>query len=122
VNLSDNTRQYLKTLGYVNFDNELDVCAGPWWPALAIGFSPAFLDEHHEGIMLAWPRIPMPVARADYDRSVNLGQQLASLLDPDAGVTSVTGGAISDQYKIKGLRGIEWVSLGSEGPRKLCIS
>ena len=24
--------------------------------------------------------------------------------------------------KIKGLRGIEWVSLGSEGPRKLCIS
>jgi hypothetical protein len=22
----------------------------------------------------------------------------------------------------KGLRGIEWVSLGSEGPRKLCIS
>ena len=25
-------------------------------------------------------------------------------------------------FKFKGLRGIEWVSLGSEGPRKLCIS
>ena len=25
-------------------------------------------------------------------------------------------------YNVKGLRGIEWVSLGSEGPRKLCIS
>jgi hypothetical protein len=26
------------------------------------------------------------------------------------------------RIKKKGLRGIEWVSLGSEGPRKLCIS
>jgi hypothetical protein len=25
-------------------------------------------------------------------------------------------------YVYQGLRGIEWVSLGSEGPRKLCIS
>lgn len=30
--------------------------------------------------------------------------------------------AARHHYKILGLRGIEWVSLGSEGPRKLCIS
>ena len=29
---------------------------------------------------------------------------------------------IENWYSIQGLRGIEWVSLGSEGPRKLCIS
>jgi len=77
----------LNKLGYSNFDNQLEVCAGPWWHALAIGFSPAYLEEHHEGIILAWPRIPMPHTRADYDRSVKLGQQLAALLDPDANVS-----------------------------------
>jgi Type ISP C-terminal specificity domain len=70
---------------------------------LAIGFSPAYLDEHHEGIMLAWPRIPMPLQRADYDRSVELGRQLAALLDPDTGVASVTSGAVSEQYRIMGV-------------------
>jgi Type ISP C-terminal specificity domain len=103
VNLSDSTRHYLNALGYSDFDDNVDVYAGPWCHALAIGFSPAYLDEHHEGIMLAWPRIPMPLQRADYDRSVELGRQLAALLDPDTGVASVTSGAVSEQYRIMGV-------------------
>jgi hypothetical protein len=44
--------------------------------------------------------------------------QVESGLDPQAGVTV----AKIDGKQFVGLRGIEWVSLGSEGPRKLCIS
>jgi Type ISP C-terminal specificity domain len=45
----------------------------------------------------------MPVERADYDHSVEVGKHLASLLDPDASVRSVTSGSISEHYKIMGV-------------------
>src|SRR6185437_3245170 len=74
-----------------------------WWHALAIGFSPDYLEEHREGIAIGWPRIPIPAKHADFDRSAKLGKLLADLLNSDANVVSVTSGTIADHLKIMGV-------------------
>ena len=54
-----------------------------------------------------WPRISIVTPNYNY------GHYL------EATIRSVL---LQGYPNIEGLRGIEWVSLGSEGPRKLCIS
>ena len=47
---------------------------------------------------------------------------VAQLVEHDVANVVVVGSNPIARSIILGLRGIEWVSLGSEGPRKLCIS
>jgi hypothetical protein len=103
TNLSKEMRCYLEDLGFDAIDDHADIYSCPWWHALAIGFSPNYLQEHSEGIAIGWPRIPMPLMRADFDRSVGLGQALAALLNPLNDVLSVTSGTVGEHLKIMGV-------------------
>ena len=87
TNLSTATRAYLEGLGFTNIDDDSNCYSGPWWHALAIGFSPKYLAEHSEGIAIGWPRIPMPQARHEFDQSAALGRRVADLLNPEVHVT-----------------------------------
>lgn len=103
INLGPATRTYLESLDFKITEADDHTYSSPWLHALAIGFCPSYLEEHRDGIAVGWPRIPMPKARADFDRSVNFGRSLADLLNPDANVPSVTSGELADHLKVMGL-------------------
>ena len=103
TNLSHAARTYLEGLGFTKIDADSSIYSSPWWHALAIGFSPKYLEEHGEGIAIGWPRIPMPQMRDEFDTSVALGRRLADLLDPDVEVSQVTSGNISDHLRVFGV-------------------
>ena len=102
-NLSPKARSYIEGLGFTEINDHADCYSSPWWHALAIGFSPSYLAEHSEGIAIGWPRIPMPTARADFDRSAALGKHLADILSPDAHVTGITSGTIAAHQRVFGV-------------------
>jgi Type ISP C-terminal specificity domain len=102
-NLSLKARSYIEGLGFTKINDHADCYSSPWWHALAIGFSPSYLAEHSEGIAIGWPRIPMPAARADFDRSTALGKHLADILSPDAHVTGITGGTLAEHQRVFGV-------------------
>ena len=62
--------------------------------ALAIGYSPAYLADHADGIRQDWPRIPLPASKATLIASAELGKQVAALLDTENGVDGVTAGRV----------------------------
>jgi hypothetical protein len=101
-NLSPNTQVYLKTVEYCDTETQIAAASAPWFHALAIGYSPAYLGEHAEGIAIGWPRIPMPGQRANLESSVLLGKRIADLLDPETPVTHVTSGKIYEHNKVFG--------------------
>lgn len=102
TNLSSHARNYLVALGFSEIDNQPKVYSAPWLHALAIGFSPAYLAEHAEGISIGWPRIPMPRKRTDLDRSALLGLRIADLLNPEVSIPNVTSGVVHEHYKVMG--------------------
>ena len=103
INLSIESRLYLNGLDFNDIEENEITYTSPWWHALAIGFSPSYLQEHSEGIAIGWPRIPMPAKCADFVRSAALGKSLAALLNPDVNVASVTSGTVADHLKIMGV-------------------
>jgi hypothetical protein len=103
INLSAQSRLYLQGIGYTDIDNDVIAYTSPWWHALAIGFSPRYLEEHAEGIAIGWPRIPMHVKRSDFDQSAALGKALTGLLNLDANVAPVTNGAVANYLKSMGV-------------------
>ena len=103
TNLSIQARLYLNGLGFTNIDDDPAIYSSPWWHALAIGFSPRYLEEHREGIAIGWPRVPMPKHRPTFDNSAALGKRLARLLNPTDSVAGVTSGAIAEVYKVLGV-------------------
>ena len=56
-NLSQLASNYL---GTVNLENSGENSASLWLHVLAIGYSPAYLEENADGIRQDWPRIPLP--------------------------------------------------------------
>jgi len=96
ANLSAGARGYLESLGLPEPDNGeadgLPVHALIWWHALAVGYSPAYLAEHADGIRGDWPRIPLPATAAALIASATLGRELAALLDTENTVAGVTAG------------------------------
>jgi GH15 family glucan-1,4-alpha-glucosidase len=68
---------------------------------------------------LCWPRFDSDACFAALLGTPEHGRWLIS--PADAGRSANQRHYRGDTL-IEGLRGIEWVSLGSEGPRKLCIS
>lgn len=101
-NLSSNTKAYLKAIEYNGSETKIVPASAPWFHALAIGYSPAYIDEHAEGIAIGWPRIPMPSQATDLENSVLLGKRIADLLDPEAAVSHVTAGKIYEHNKVFG--------------------
>jgi len=99
ANLSAAARSYLASLGLSDPDAERDTAALIWHHALAVGYSPAYLAEHADGIRRDWPRIPLPASAEALRASAALGQQVAALLDSETPVPGVTTGTIRDELK-----------------------
>lgn len=98
-NLSPAARAYLASLGLPDPDADQETAELVWMHALAIGYSPAYLEENADGIRQDWPRIPLPAGKAALADSATLGRQVAALLDTEAPVPGVTAGRIRDDLK-----------------------
>ncbi|MDQ0287994.1 type ISP restriction/modification enzyme [Oligosphaera ethanolica] len=99
ANLSPSARAYLSSLGYGDADGDPAVAELIWYHALAIGYSPAYLREHADGVRQDWPRIPLPHTREILAASAALGRQIAALLDTEAPAPGVTAGKIPEKLK-----------------------
>jgi hypothetical protein len=73
-----------------------------WHHVLAIGYSPAYLEENADGIRQDWPRIPLPSKKKDLLDSSELGERVAALLDTESPVPTVTGGSVRPELKTLG--------------------
>jgi hypothetical protein len=94
ANLSSVARAYLAKLGIKNPDADEETATLIWMHALAIGYAPAYLAEHADGIRENWPRVPLPKTREALLASAKLGRQVAALLDTEISVQGVTAGKI----------------------------
>jgi hypothetical protein len=103
ANLSDIARKYLQGLSLGDPDKNVENSELIWMHALAIGYSPAYLEENAEGIRQDWPRIPLPKTNKMLLESAELGRRVASLLDTENQVEGVTKGNIDEQLKSIGV-------------------
>ena len=103
ANLSKAVRQYLAALGIKDPDAGAKTAGLIWMHALAIGYSPAYLNENADGIRRDWPRIPLPANRETLEASAALGEQVAALLDTETDVPGVTSGNIAPVFKTIGV-------------------
>lgn len=94
ANLSATARAYLAALDAGDPVVDSEVVDLIWLHALAIGYSPAYLTEHADGIRQDWPRIPLPATRDALLASAQLGRAVAALLDTESPLPGVTSGAI----------------------------
>lgn len=99
ANLSAGMREYLGSLSLPNPDENYETAELIWLHALAIGYSPVYLNENADGIGQDWPRIPLPHGKDDLIASATIGQQIAALLDTETSVEGVTAGKIRDEIK-----------------------
>jgi hypothetical protein len=103
ANLSAAAREYLASLGLGDPDADRDVAALIWLHALAIGYSPAYIEENADGIRRDWPRIPLPADAEALHASANLGRRLADLLDCERPVAGVTAGDVAALFQMVGV-------------------
>jgi hypothetical protein len=99
VNLSLSARRYLASLGISNPGADAHTAAIVWMHALAIGYSPSYLAENADGIRNDWPRIPLPSRRELLETSASLGERLATLLDTERPVSTVTVSEIRPEIR-----------------------
>ncbi|TXI51090.1 MAG: DNA methyltransferase [Lysobacter sp.] len=100
ANLSPTGRAYLASLGLPDPNTDRAAAEALWLHALAIGYSPEYLTEHADGIRGDWPRIPLPASRDALLASVELGRQVAALLETEHAVPGVTAGNIRPELKL----------------------
>jgi len=111
-NYSTTVREYFDSLGH-----ELVQTAAPdlWMHVLAIGYSPAYLEENADGIRQDWPRIPLPSSLEQFNASAALGQRVADFLNTEKPLTAVTAGALRPELRgVAGLRRIDGKPLNAE--------
>ncbi len=94
ANLSSKARAYLASLGITNPDGDAETAGLIWMHALAVGYSPMYLNENADGIRVDWLRVPLPDSKELLTTSTALGHQVAALLDTERGVAGVTSGHI----------------------------
>lgn len=99
ANLSEMARAYLANLGLPNPDEDRPTAELLWLHALAVGYSPAYLSEHADGIRNDWPRIPLPKTKEQLLASAALGRTLSALLDIETPVQGVTTGVLRAELK-----------------------
>ncbi len=92
ANISLLARHYLASLAITDPDANVKAASLIWMHALAIGYSPAYLEENRDEIRQDWPHIPLPKAREALEASAALGEQVAALLDTEKDVLGVTAG------------------------------
>ena len=102
ANLSKESREYLCALRLPDPDQDAPTAELIWMHALAIGYSPAYLEENADGIRQDWPRIPLPAGRKALLKSAELGRRIAALLDTDKSVEDVTCGKVLSRLKAMG--------------------
>ncbi len=90
ANLSPNVRRYLAEIGIKNPDANEQAAGLAWMHALAIGYSPAYLNENVHALRQDWPRVPLPKSREALLASAELGKQVAALLNTETPVEGVT--------------------------------
>ena len=100
ANLSDAARAYLASIGIADPDGDMETAALLWRHVLAIGYAPAYLAEHEDGIRADWPRVPLPATEAGLRVSAGLGSQLAALLDTEQAVPHVTSGVVRPELRV----------------------
>lgn len=83
ANLSEPARVYLAALGIADPDADEESAGLVWNHVLAIGYAPAYLDEHADAIRGDWPRVPLPDSEAALRASAAFGRQLGELLDTE---------------------------------------
>jgi len=103
ANLSAEARAYLAKLGVKHPDVDAERAGLIWMHALAIGYSPAYLEDNADGIRQDWPRIPLPAAREVLETSAALGRHVAALLDTEQPVEGVTCGKVRPELQRVGL-------------------
>ncbi len=103
ANLSPTARAYLAGFGITDPDVDTEAAGLIWMHALAIGYSPAYLEENADGIRQDWPRIPLPAKQKSFLDSATLGSRIASLLDCENPVEGVTCGRIDPRLKSLGV-------------------
>jgi len=103
ANLSKPVRAYLKSLGVRNPDKNADTAGLIWMHALAVGYSPAYLSENADGIRQDWPRIPLPDSKDMLLNSAALGSEIATLLDTESDIKTVTSGTIRPDLQSVGI-------------------
>jgi hypothetical protein len=82
-NLSPLAITCLEELGYGDARTSRRVARLIWLHALAIGYSPLYLEENGDAVRNDWPRIPLQRSRDELEESANLGARLAALADID---------------------------------------
>ncbi len=70
-----------------------------FYHALAVLHSRDYRTENAGALRQDWPRIPLPAKRKALESSAALGEQIAALLDTEAGVPGVTCGKIGPLFK-----------------------
>ena len=81
-NYSDAALAYLEQVG-IKPNGDPAASSLLWLHALAIGFSPKYLQDNRDGIKRDWPRIPLPKTTDQLRASADLGRTVADLLDAD---------------------------------------
>jgi len=100
-NLSQLANEYLRSIG---LGISPESAASLWMHTLAIGYSPAYLEENADGIRQDWPRIPLTSSLEQFKVSAGLGQRVADLLETEKHVAGVTAGALRPE--LRGVAGL----------------
>lgn len=103
TNLSAKSIEYLNSISVGASVKDAETAGLIWMHALAIGYSPAYLEENADGIRQDWPRIPLPDSKEALLESAELGKQVAALLDTESGVSGVTEGKPRVEMRAMGL-------------------
>ncbi len=74
ANLSASARLYLSEIGIGDPDTDETRPALLWLHSLAIGYSPAYLEENSDGLRSDWPRMPLPSNRELLHESASIGR------------------------------------------------
>jgi hypothetical protein len=80
-NLSAMAADYLVDLGISDFDTSRHSARLLWLHALAIGYSPRYLEENADALRGGWARLPLPDRAQALEESAFLGARIGALLD-----------------------------------------
>lgn len=85
LNFSPEAEAWVESVGFSLTRDKEQIAELPWNHALAIGYSPKYINDNLTAIRIDWPRIPMPKDRKILERSAMLGKRISCLLDTEGG-------------------------------------
>ncbi|MGW3772828.1 type ISP restriction/modification enzyme [Actinomadura verrucosospora] len=88
-NLSSKALAYLRHLGIEDAGSNGDSASLIWLHALAMGFSPLYVEQNSDAVRSDWPRIPLPASGERLRESAALGSRIAALINPHHPVVGV---------------------------------